>query len=77
MRSGQEPSDWSNSLRIAGDEIRWLFNAQSKGAFWGWKFTAYPVLTNNGLDTKLFSDKTALALPSLGLARSLLGKVPL
>lgn len=72
VRSGLEPGDWKNSLRITGDEVRWTFTAQSKGNMWGWRFVVYPQTSQCSLDLSWFSDRTALAVPSLSVAKSLL-----
>ena len=72
VRSGSDPSDWKNTLRVTGDEVRWKFIAQSKWNLWGWRFVAHPVTSSSVLDYSQASDTTALAVPSLELAKSLL-----
>lgn len=48
MRSGREWSDWSSELRVPGDELHWTFSSDSSVNGWGWRFTVYPVVSNNG-----------------------------
>ena len=74
VRSGSDPADWKNTLRVTGDEVRWKFTAQSKGNLWGWRFTVYPETNCCNLDLSYVSDNTVLAVPSIELAKALLSK---
>ncbi|RVE43952.1 hypothetical protein evm_011384 [Chilo suppressalis] len=46
-RSGREPSDWSQEIIVAGDELRWRFTSDSSVNGWGWRFTAHPILPSH------------------------------
>ncbi len=74
VRSGSNHWESKNVLRVNGDEVKWNFVARSKGSNWGWKFVAHPQFSFPTLDLTSYSDRTALAVPSLEFARSLLGK---
>ena len=74
MRSGSDPSYWESALKVTGDEIRWKFTARSKGSLWGWKFTVFPETSDCNQDVSCISDDTALVVPSIGLAKLLLGE---
>ena len=74
MRSGSDPSYWTNTVKVAGDEIRWKFTARSKGNLWGWRFTVHPETNECSQDLSCVSDNTALAVPSIELAKTFLSK---
>ncbi len=74
VRSGSNQSNWKNNLRVNGDEVKWTFSTLSKNKLWGWRFIVHPQTTCSTIDLTSFSDCTALAVPSLEFAKSLLGK---
>ncbi|XP_050303138.1 E3 ubiquitin-protein ligase HERC2 [Anthonomus grandis grandis] len=71
MRSGREWSDWSAELRIPGDELNWTFSSDSSVNGWGWRFTVYPVVPNNGI-MEIGSDRAILSQPSMDMVMNLL-----
>ncbi|KAF7266968.1 hypothetical protein GWI33_019752 [Rhynchophorus ferrugineus] len=71
MRSGREWSDWSSELRIPGDELHWTFSSDSSVNGWGWRFTVYPVIPNNGI-MEIGSDRAILSQPSMDMVMCLL-----
>ncbi|KAL1491483.1 hypothetical protein ABEB36_012074 [Hypothenemus hampei] len=71
MRSGREWSDWSAELRIPGDELHWTFSSDSSVNGWGWRFTVYPVVPNNGI-MEIGSDRAILSQPSMDMVMCLL-----
>lgn len=70
-RSGREWSDWSTELRIPGDELRWTFTSDSSVNGWGWRFTVYPVMSNQ-TPRELGSDRAILSQPSIDMLMCLL-----
>ncbi|CAH0405793.1 unnamed protein product [Chilo suppressalis] len=70
-RSGREPSDWSQEIIVAGDELRWRFTSDSSVNGWGWRFTAHPILPSHS-NTDSGSDRYVLSSPSVELAWRLL-----
>ncbi|CAH1128754.1 unnamed protein product [Ceutorhynchus assimilis] len=71
MRSGREYTDWSAELRVPGDELHWTFKSDSSVNGWGWRFTVYPVIPNNGI-MELGSDRAILSQPSMDMVMCLL-----
>ncbi|XP_048524463.1 E3 ubiquitin-protein ligase HERC2 [Dendroctonus ponderosae] len=71
MRSGREWSDWSAELRVPGDELHWTFSSDSSVNGWGWRFTVYPVVSNNGI-LEICSDRAILSQPSIDMVMLLL-----
>ncbi len=69
--SGREWSDWSQELRIQGDELRWKFMSDGSVNGWGWLFTVYPVMPA-AAPLDLLSDRTILSRPSIDLVTCLL-----
>ena len=72
MLSGREWSDWSQELRIQGDEIRWKFTSDGSVNGWGWCFTVYPIMPA-AAPMDMLSDRTVLSRPSIDLVTCLLG----
>ena len=73
-RSGREWSEWSNDLRISGDELRWKFTSDSSVNGWGWRFTVYPIAPA-AAPCDILTDRTLLTRPSIDLVTCLLGKI--
>ncbi|KAL3879973.1 hypothetical protein ACJMK2_032247, partial [Sinanodonta woodiana] len=71
VRSGREWSDWSQELRIPGDELRWKFTSDGSVNGWGWYFTVYPIMPA-AAPMDMLSDRTVLSRPSIDLVTSLL-----
>ncbi|KAL4709830.1 hypothetical protein ACJJTC_001284, partial [Scirpophaga incertulas] len=70
-RSGREPTDWSQEIIVAGDELRWRFTSDSSVNGWGWRFTAHPILPSHSANEN-GSDRYLLSSPSVELAWRLL-----
>ncbi|KAK6172413.1 hypothetical protein SNE40_016067 [Patella caerulea] len=71
VRSGREWSDWSQELRIQGQELRWKFTSDGSVNGWGWLFTVYPNMPA-AAPLDLLSDRTILSRPSINLVTCLL-----
>ncbi len=69
--AGREWSDWSQELRISGDELRWKFTSDGSVNGWGWRFTVYPILPA-AAPLDMLSDRTVLSRPSIDLVTCLL-----
>ncbi|XP_052796353.1 E3 ubiquitin-protein ligase HERC2-like isoform X2 [Mya arenaria] len=72
IRSGREWADWSQELRVQGDEIRWKFTSDGSVNGWGWCFTVYPIMPA-AAPMDMLSDRTVLSRPSIDLVTCLLG----
>lgn len=71
VRSGREWSDWSQELRLTGDELHWKFTSDGSVNGWGWRFTVFPIMASLApLD--MLSDRTVLSRPSVALVTCLL-----
>ena len=70
--SGREWTDWSQELRVPGDEIRWQFTSDGSVNGWGWLFTVYPIMPA-AAPMDMLSDRTVLSRPSIDLVTCLLG----
>ncbi|XP_074649618.1 E3 ubiquitin-protein ligase HERC2-like [Tubulanus polymorphus] len=71
IRSGREWSDWSQELRITGDELKWKFTSDGSVNGWGWRFTIYPIMPS-AAPVNMLSDRTVLSRPSIELVMCLL-----
>ena len=74
LLSGSDPSRWTKIIKVTGDEVRWKFTAQEENNLWGWRFTVHPEANDCRKDLSCLSDSTALAVPSLELAKTFLSK---
>ena len=72
ISSGREWTDWSQELRVPGDEIRWQFTSDGSVNGWGWLFTVYPIMPA-AAPMDMLSDRTVLSRPSIDLVTCLLG----
>lgn len=71
MYLGREWSDWSQELRLTGDELHWKFTSDGSVNGWGWRFTVFPIMASLApLD--MLSDRTVLSRPSIALVTCLL-----
>lgn len=68
---GREWSDWSQELRIPGDELKWKFTSDGSVNGWGWCFTVYPIMPA-AAPMDMLSDRTVLSRPSIDLITYLL-----
>ena len=68
---GREWSDWSQELRISGDELKWKFVSDGSVNGWGWRFTVYPIMPA-AAPLDMLSDRTVLSRPSIDLVMCLL-----
>ncbi|KAK7097783.1 E3 ubiquitin-protein ligase HERC2-like isoform X3 [Littorina saxatilis] len=71
VRSGREWSDWSQELRVPGEELRWKFTSDGSVNGWGWLFTVYPIMPA-AAPLDMLSDRTILSRPSIDLVTCLL-----
>ena len=71
ISTGREWSDWSQELRISGDELRWKFQSDGSVNGWGWKFTVYPIMPS-AAPLDILSDRKILSRPSIDLVTCLL-----
>ncbi|XP_070553640.1 E3 ubiquitin-protein ligase HERC2-like isoform X2 [Ptychodera flava] len=71
VRSGREWSDWSQELRIPGDELKWKFTSDGSVNGWGWRFTVFPIMPA-AAPKDLLSDRSVLSRPSVDLVTCLL-----
>ena len=68
---GREWVDWSQELRVSGDELRWRFTSDGSVNGWGWRFTIYPIMPL-AAPMDMLSDRTVLSRPSVDLVTCLL-----
>lgn len=68
---GREWSDWSQELRVQGEELRWKFTSDGSVNGWGWLFTVYPIMPA-AAPLDMLSDRTILSRPSIDLVTCLL-----
>lgn len=71
LLSGREWSDWSQELRVCGDELRWKFVSDGSVNGWGWRFIVSPVMPSAS-SVDMLSDRTVLSRPSIDLVTCLL-----
>lgn len=71
VHTGREWSDWSQELRISGDELKWKFTSDGSVNGWGWRFTVYPIMPA-AAPIDMLSDRTVLSRPSIDLVTCLL-----
>ena len=71
LNIGCDWNDWSQELRIIGDELRWKFTSDGSVNGWGWRFTVYPIMPL-AAPMDMLSDRTVLSRPSIDLVMCLL-----
>ncbi|CAH1776574.1 unnamed protein product, partial [Owenia fusiformis] len=71
VRSGRDWNDWSQELRISGEELKWKFTSDGSVNGWGWRFTVYPIMPSEA-PMDMLSDRTVLSRPSIELVTCLL-----
>ena len=69
--SGRDWADWSQEIRITGDELKWRFTSDQSVNGWGWMFTVYPIMPTAKSLNFMF-DRTVLSRPSIDLVTCLL-----
>lgn len=77
-RSGRDESDWSQEVRVVGDELTWSFTSEGTG--WGFMLTIHPVMPKKSQAGMLLSDRALQSRPSINLVTCLLdfqlGQIP-
>ena len=68
---GRDWADWSQELRITGEEFCWKFTSDGSVNGWGWRFTVYPIMPA-AAPMNMMSDRTVLSRPSIDLVTCLL-----
>ncbi len=71
-RSGRETSDWSQDIRVIGDEMIWTFKSDGSVNGWGFRFTVQPVMPKKNHTGVLLSDRALQSRPSINLVTCLL-----
>ena len=71
VRSGHDPLDWSNDVRIVGDTLQWSFESDGSVNGWGFRFTIQPLLPETSKEVQL-SDRILQSRPSIDLVTCLL-----
>lgn len=72
VRSGRDPIDWSNNVRVVGDTLQWSFESDGSVNGWGFKFTVQPVLPEKPSMEVQLSDRALQSRPSINLVTCLL-----
>lgn len=72
VRSGREVSDWSQEVRVLGDELTWIFKSDGSVNGWGFMFTIQPVMPKKSSRAPLLSDRALQSRPSIDLVTYLL-----
>ena len=80
LRSGRDPADWSQNIRVIGDELTWSFKSDSSVNGWGFMFTIQPLMPKKSSVGTLLSDRALQSRPSIDLVTCLLdfqlGRIP-
>ena len=72
VRSGREVSDWSQEVRVVGDELTWTFKSDGTVNGWGFMFTVQPLMPKKSARASLLSDRALQSRPSINLVTYLL-----
>ena len=73
IRSGRDWADWSQEVRVQGNELRWRFTSDGSVNGWGWRFTVYPVISPGAAaNGETQSERLLLARPSISAVACLL-----
>lgn len=72
VRSGRDTADWSQDIRVVGDELTWTFKSDGSVNGWGFKFTVQPIMPKKSSGTMLVSDRVLQSRPSIDLVTCLL-----
>lgn len=80
IRSGWDTADWSQDIRIIGEEMTWSFKSDGSVNGWGFKFTVHPIMPKKSTTGMLLSDRALQSRPSIDLVTCLLdfqlGRIP-
>ncbi len=80
VRSGREPADWSQDIRVLGDELTWNFKSDRSVNGWGFLFSIQPIMPKKSSVETLLSDRALQSRPSIYLVTCLLdfqlGSIP-
>ena len=72
VKSGRDPSDWAQDIRVVGDELSWTFKSDGSVNGWGFRFTVNPILPKKIHGGSLQSDRVLQSRPSVDLVTCLL-----
>ena len=72
VKSGRDPSDWAQDIRVVGDEVAWTFKSDGSVNGWGFRFTINPILPKKIHGGSQLSDRVLQARPSIDLVTCLL-----
>jgi len=72
VRSGRETVDWTNDIRIIGEEMSWTFKSDGSVNGWGFRFTVNPLMPKKTSEGGLLSDRALQSRPSIDLVTCLL-----
>ena len=72
VRSGRDTADWSQDIRVVGDELTWTFKSDGSVNGWGFRFTVQPLMPKKTATGKLLSDRVLQSRPSIDLVTCLL-----
>ena len=72
VRSGRDTADWSQDIRVVGDELTWTFKSDGSVNGWGFKFTVQPIMPKKSSGSMLVSDRVLQSRPSIDLVTCLL-----
>lgn len=73
IRSGRDWADWSQEVRVQGNELRWRFTSDGSVNGWGWRFIVYPVISPGAAASgEVQSERLLLARPSVSVVACLL-----
>ena len=72
VRSGRDAADWSQDIRVVGDELTWTFKSDGSVNGWGFKFTVQPLMPKKSSGSMLVSDRVLQSRPSIDLVACLL-----
>lgn len=71
-RSGRDPGDWAQDVRVIGDELTWTFKSDGSVNGWGFRFTVQPLMPKKTRGGTLLSDRALQSRPSINLVTCLL-----
>ena len=72
VRSGRDTGDWSQDIRVVGDELSWTFKSDGSVNGWGFRFTVHPLMPKKTSGGNLLSDRALQSRPSIDLVTCLL-----
>ena len=72
VRSGRDTSDWSQDIRIVGEELSWTFKSDGSVNGWGFRFVVHPLMPKKTAGGSMLSDRVLQSRPSIDLVTCLL-----